>query len=54
MRFFVSDFLVIGDQQTSDQSFRHCPILGEHLTVPLCHLHRGDRYVLVVSLDKKF
>ena len=24
-----SDLLVLGNQQTSDRSFRHCPIFGE-------------------------
>jgi len=25
------DLLVLGDQQTSDRGFRHCPVLGEEL-----------------------
>jgi hypothetical protein len=27
--FACSDLLVLGDQQTSDHSFRHCPNFGE-------------------------
>ena len=28
LRFDISVLLVLGDQQTSDRSFRHCPIFG--------------------------
>ena len=28
LRFDMSVRLVLGDQQTSDRSFRHCPIFG--------------------------
>lgn len=28
LRFAISVLLVRGDQQTSDRSFRHCPIFG--------------------------
>jgi len=43
----MSVLLVLGDQQTSDRSFRHCPIFGGQLTLPIqCGAVRQHRNLL--------
>jgi hypothetical protein len=51
----MSDLLVLGDQQTSDRSFRQCPIFGEVLTCdkfePERAINQGENKFTKASAD---